>query len=115
MLNFARKKSGTAAPGRAFDTTRDQAVAEEVALSGQLRSFAPHGRNRKRKPTPRAVSQESRVLHASSRKEKNARFRQCFQGFHVSFPPLRAARTNRQSTAKATTVQETDAPLTIAN
>ena len=115
MLDSARKRSGTVVPGWAFDLTHDKAVAEEAARSGWLRNFAPHGRNRKRKPTLPAVSQESRALHASSRKEKNGRSAQRLRGFHVNFPPLRAVRTNMQPTAKATTVQETDARLTIAN
>ena len=75
MLDSAPRKSGTAGPDWAFDITRDRAVAEEVALSGWLWNFAPHGRNRKRKSTLRAVSQESRALLASSRKQKNARSR----------------------------------------
>ena len=115
MLESAPRKSGTAAPDWAFDITRDRTVAEDVALSVWLRNFAPHGRNRKRKPTLPAVSQESPALLASSRKEKNGRSPQCLRGFHVNFPLRRAGRTNRQSKAKATRVQETDARLAIAN
>src|SRR5438067_2431812 len=115
MLGSVRKKSGTAAPDWAFDLKCDRAVPEEVARSEWLRNFVPRGRNRRRKPTPRGVSQESRALFASRPKEKIARYPRSDQDFHASFPRLQAARTNRQSTAKATTVQETDAPLAIAN
>ena len=115
MLGFARRKSGTVAPGWAFDLERDTAVAEEPVRSVWLRNSAQRGRNRKRKPTPRDVSQECRAVLANSRKEKIARSRQSLGGFRVSFPPLQAGPTNRQSTAKATTVPETGARLAIAN
>src|SRR5437762_14131240 len=115
MLRFARRKSGTMASGWAFDLERDRAVAEEAVRSVWLRNSAQRGRNRKRTPTPRDVSQECRAVLANSRKEKIARCPQPLGCFRVSFPPLRAAPPNRQSTAKATTVPETDARLAIAN
>ena len=72
MLEFVRRKSGTAAPGWAFDLKRDRAVPEEVARSGWLRNFAPRGRNRKRRPTPRGVSREcSRCFLQILRKKKS--------------------------------------------
>ena len=73
MPDFVQKKRGTVAPGWAFDLKRDRAVAKDAARSGWLRNFVPRGRNHKRKPTPRGVSQESRVLFANSPKEKIAR------------------------------------------
>ncbi len=73
MLKFAQKKRGTMAPGWAFDPKRDRAVPAELARSGWLQNFVPRGRNRTRKPMPRGVSQESRVLLADSPKEKIAR------------------------------------------
>ena len=103
------------APGSAFDPRRDRAVAKDVVRSGWLRNFVPSGLNRRRKPTPRAVSQEFRVLLASPPKEKIARCPRCLGDFRVNFPPLRAARTNRQSRVKATTVRETDASPAIVN
>src|SRR6478752_7611502 len=115
MPEFAQKKRGTVAHGSAFDLKRERAVHAGVARSGWLRNFVPRGRNRRRKPTPRGVSQESRVLLANSPKEKIARSPRFRQDSHASFPRLRAAQTSRQSMAKATTVRETDAPLAIAN
>src|SRR5262245_43932770 len=115
MSGFVPKESGTAAPGWAFGIKRDRGVAEEAARSGWLRNFAPRGRCRKRIPTPSGVSHKFRALLANSGKEKIARSPQYPRGFHVSFPPLRTARTNRRSTAKATMAQETDAPPAIAN
>src|SRR4029077_4533333 len=111
----ARKKTGMAESGWASDQRSGRAVGQAVALSGVSRNFAPTGRNRKRNPTLSAVSQESRARLASSRKEKNGRSPQCLRGFHANFPLRRAGRTNRQSKAKATTVQETDARVAIAN
>ena len=73
MPEFVQKKQGTAAPGWAFDLKRDRAAPEKLARSIRLRNFVPRGRNRRRKPTPRGVSQESRVLLANSPKEKIAR------------------------------------------
>src|SRR5882757_1615233 len=73
MPEFVRKKSGTAAPGWAFDIKRDKAVAEAPPGSERLRNFAPRGRNRTPKPTPLGVCRESRVLFASPPKEKIAR------------------------------------------
>src|SRR5919198_712840 len=115
MLGFVRKKSATVAPDWASDPKRDREVAKEVARSGWLPNFAPRDRNRKRKPMPRGVSRESRRPLANSRKGKIARSPQWLVGFHASFPRLRAAQTSRQSTVKATMVQETDAPPPIAN
>src|ERR1700746_3649229 len=99
MLGSARKKSGTAAPGSAFDIKHDRTVVEEVVRSGWLRNFVRRGRNRKRKPTPREICRESRELVVNCPKEKIARCPQSPQDFHASFPRLRVARTNKQSTA----------------
>src|SRR6476660_2671831 len=115
MPEFAQKKRGTVAHGSAFDLKRERAVRAGVVRSEWLRNCVPRGRNRRPKPTPRGVSQESRVLLANSQKEKIARSPRFRSDFHASFPRPQAARTNRQSTAKATTVQETDVPPVIAN
>ncbi len=74
MLKFAQKKRGTMAPGWAFDPKHDTASPEEAARLEWPRNFVPRGRNRRRKPTPRGMSQEFRVLLASSPKGKIARF-----------------------------------------
>jgi hypothetical protein len=73
MLKFAQKKRGMMAPGWAFDLEADRAVPAALAGSGWLQNFVRRGWNRTRKPTPRGVSQELRVLLANCRKEKIAR------------------------------------------
>jgi len=73
MLKFAQKKPGMMVPCWAFDLKRDRAIPAVLAGSGWLQNFVRRGRNRRRKPTPRGVSQESRVLLASSPKEKIGR------------------------------------------
>ena len=71
MPKFVQKKRGTVAPGWAFDPKRDRAVPDEVARSEWLRNFVPRGRNRRRKPTPRGVSQESARASCKFSERKN--------------------------------------------
>src|ERR1051325_4597542 len=115
MLGFVRQKRGTQAPGSAFDLKRDISVAGESAGSESSPNFSPRARSRKRKPILRRASQGFLALLANFRKERSARCLQSLRGFRVNFPPLPAARTSKQSMARATTVREMDAPLTIAD
>src|ERR1051325_1258804 len=115
MPQSAQRKPGNAAPGRAFDLICGRAGPQVAPRSGSLRNFPPRVRNRTHTPMPHDGSEEYRAPSANLRKEKIARCPRCRLNFRANFRPLRAAQTNRLLRAKATTVQETDAPRAIAN
>src|SRR5574338_342568 len=105
MLGSAQKNAGTAVPDRVFDLKPDRAIHQEPARSKYSRNFVRRARNRKRKPTRRDLFPGFRAPFPNPGREKVARCPQSRRDFHVNFPRLPVARTNRQSTAITTTAQ----------